>query len=174
MSAQIPGGGRTGGFHRILCPTDFSSLAIAGVYRATALAAHDGAELVLVHVLAPLTAYVVPEMAGGVLMGFEKQWREEAQDQLCRLRDRVHASRVPTHAVLVQGYAPDQIARAAQRLRCDLIVMATHGRTGLSRILLGSVAEALIRRAPCPVLAFRPPQLSRSRQQGSEPLKAAA
>jgi universal stress protein A len=174
MRAQFPGGDRSGGFHRILCPTDFTSLAETGVDRAAALAAREGAELVLVHVLAPLTTYVVPEMAGSVLIGFEGQWREEAREQLRRLRDRVRVSGVPTHTVLVQGYAPDQIARAAQRLRCDLIVLATHGRTGLSRLLLGSVAEALIRRAPCPVLAFRPPQPARARREAVGHLKAAA
>ena len=174
MTAQIPRRGRTGDYRRILCPTYFSSLATAGVDRAASLAAREGAELVLLHVLAPLTAYVVPDVAGSVLVQFEEQARDEARTELRGLRDRIRVRGVPTHTVLVQGYAPDQIARAAQRLRCDLIVLATHGRTGLTRMLLGSVAEALIRRAPCPVLAFRPPQPSLAHQHGLGRLKTAA
>ena len=174
MRVQTPGGGRTGDCRRILCPTDFSSLATAGVDHAASLAAREGAELVLLHVLAPVTAYVVPDVAGSVLVQFEEQAREDARHQLRRLRDRIRGTGVSTHTVLAQGYAPDQIVRAAQRLRCDLIVLATHGRTGLTRMLLGSVAEALIRRAPCPVLALRPPQPPRAHEHGLGRLKAAA
>lgn len=174
MRAQIPRGGRAGDYRRILCPTDFSALATAGVEHAASLAAREGAVLALLHVLAPLTAYVMPDMAGSVLVQFEEQAREDARQELRRLRDRIRGTGVRAHMVLVQGYTPDQITRTARRLHCDLIVLATHGRTGLTRVLLGSVAEALIRRAPCPVLAFRPPQPARARREAVGHLKAAA
>jgi universal stress protein A len=174
MTAQIPRRGRTGDYRRILCPTDFSALATAGVDRAASLAAREGAELVLLHVLAPITAYVIPDMAGSVLVQFEEQAREDAQQELRRLRDRIRGTGVPTHTVLIQGYAPDHIARAARRLRCDLIVLATHGRTGLTRMLLGSVAEAVVRQAPCPVLTVRAPQPALRHGQAEDRLQAAA
>jgi len=174
MTAQTPRRGRSGGFRRILCPTDFSAVADAGVDRAAGLAAQEGAELVLLHVLAPITAYVVPDVAGSVLVDLEARAREDARDELRRLRDRVRRTGVPTHVTLVQGYTPLQIARAAERLRCDLIVLGTHGRTGLTHMLLGSVAEAVVRRAPCPVLTIRPPQLGLPHGQAEDALKVAA
>ena len=66
-----------------------------------------------------------------------------------RRKDRTFA----THTVLTEGVAFHQIVRAAKRLRCDLIVLATHGRTGLVHAIMGSVAENVLRRAPCPVLS---------------------
>ncbi len=174
MTAQIRRRGRTGGFHRILCPTDFSSVADAGVAHAASLAAREGAELVLLHVLAPITAYVLPDVVGSIAVDLEERSREDARHELRRLRDRVRSTGVRTHTVLVQGYAPSQIARAAERLRCELIVLGTHGRTGLTRMLLGSVAEAVVRRAPCPVLTLRPPQTALRHGQADDQLQAAA
>lgn len=62
-----------------------------------------------------------------------------------------------TRTVLVEGVSFDQILRTAERLRCDLIVIATHGHTGLAHALIGSVAENMVRRALCPVLTVRSP-----------------
>lgn len=174
MTTQNPWRGRPGGIHRILCPTDFSPVADAGVDRAASLAAREGAELVLLHVLAPITAYVVPDVAGSLLVDLEARARVDAREELRRLRDRVRRTGVPAHTLLVQGDASLRIARAAERLRCDLIVLATHGRTGLRRMVLGSVAEAVVRRAPCPVLAIRPPHLALPVRQAGDQLKVAA
>jgi nucleotide-binding universal stress UspA family protein len=63
--------------------------------------------------------------------------------------------KLPVESVVREGDAAAEILRAAEELRCDLIVMGTHGRTGLGRLLMGSVAEAVLRRAPCAVLAIR-------------------
>jgi glycine betaine transporter len=65
--------------------------------------------------------------------------------------------------VLTEGVPFPQIVRAAKRLRCDLIVLATHGRTGLAHAIMGSVAENVIRHAPCPVLTVRPARFQRRR-----------
>jgi universal stress protein A len=160
---------------RILCLTDFSSLADEGLDRAARLAARDRAELVLVHVLPPASAYAVPEMAGSVLIRFADQWREDAWRTLCRIRDRIRQTGVVTHAILREGYPPDQIVRVAGRLRCDLIVLATRGRTGfLHRLLGSSVAEGVMRRAPCPILAYRSPQSSPTHGRVKNPWKVAA
>jgi len=166
---------RTGEYQRILCATDFSSVADIGVERAGHLAARDRAALVLLHVLPPFAAYAVPEVAGSVLIRLAEDGREKAQRELRRVRDRIRQTGVVTHALLVEGYPPDQIARVARQLRCDLIVLATRGRTGPRRLLLGSsVAERVIRRAPCPVLAYHTPQPSQAHERMKDPLKAAA
>jgi universal stress protein A len=166
---------RTGEYRRILCPTDFSSVADVGVERAARLAARDRAALVLLHVYLPVAVYAPPEVAGFALMRSDEAWRAEAQRDLCRARDRLRQTGVATHALMVDGYPPNQIARVARRLGCDLIVLATRGRTGLLRLFLGSsVAERVIRRAPCPVLAVRAPQPSQAHRRMRDPLKAAA
>ena len=91
-------------YRRILCPTDFSSLADEGVDRAARLATtRDWAELVLVHVLPPASAYALPEIAGSVLVRFADQWREDAWRALCRIRDRIRQTEVVTHAIITQG-----------------------------------------------------------------------
>jgi nucleotide-binding universal stress UspA family protein len=71
----------------------------------------------------------------------------------------VKRPKVRVHTVLAEGVPFDQILKVAKRLRCDLIVVATHGRTGLAHVVMGSVAENVVRRATCPVLTVRPPRI---------------
>jgi len=175
MNARSPRRRRTGEYRRILCPTDFSSVADVGMDRAASVAARDRAALVLLHVYPPVPVYAPPEVTGVALIHADEAWRAAAQRELWRARDRPRQAGVATHALMLDGYPPDQIARVARRLRCDLIVLATRGRTGLLRLLLGSsVAERVIRRAPCPVLAVRAPQPSQAHGRMRDPLKAAA
>jgi nucleotide-binding universal stress UspA family protein len=166
---------RRGEYRRILCATDFSSPAEEGVERAARLARRDRAALVLVHVLPPVTAYVLPEINGTVLLGVAEQWRAEAWRRLCDIRDRIRRSGVLTHAVVREGYPPDQIARVADRLRCDLIVLGTRGRKGFFGALFEhSVAAGVLRRASCPILAYRSPQSPSAQGRVRSPLKVAA
>jgi nucleotide-binding universal stress UspA family protein len=146
------------GYHRILWPTDFSPLAKAAQPHAVGLAMEANAELVLLHVLPSLAAYSVPDLSGALSVSLQRKTRTAAQRQLHRLEKQVKGSNVRAHAVLTEGVPFHQIIRAAKRLRCDLIVMATHGRTGLAHAIMGSVAENVLRRAPCPVLTVRPPR----------------
>ena len=166
---------RTGEYRRILCPTDFSEVANVGVDQAARLAVRDKAELLLLHVLTPVAAYAAAEIPGSILIPFADQWREEARDELCRIRDRLRQAGVVTHALMVDGNPSEQITRVAERLRCDLIVLATSGRTGLLRVLLGSsMAERVIRRARCPVLAYRAPRPLPADVRVGTPQKVAA
>ena len=158
MAGSGPHMSRKTGFRRILWPTDFSPVAKAALPYAADLAADSGAQLVLLHVLA-LPSMYVPEVSGAVWMEIQRKGRAAAMDELRRLAKQLDRAKVRTHAVLAQGVAFDQILRVAKRLRCDLIVIATHGRTGLRHVLMGSVAENVVRRAPCPVLTVRPPKL---------------
>ena len=122
-----------------------------------ALAADAGAELVLLHVFTPAPPYAMPEIAGDLWAEFQGKQRAVAEEALRRLAEQVKGPKIQTRTVLADGVPFDQILQTAKRLQCDLIVMATHGHTGLARAVIGSVAENVVRRAPCPVLTVRPP-----------------
>ena len=149
------------GYHRILWPTDFSALSQAALAHAVGLASDAGAELVLLHVLPPLTTYVMADMSGTLWAPLQRKTRADAQKQLLRLETQVKGPKCRTRTVLTEGVPFFEILRVAKRLRCDLIVLATHGRTGLVHAIMGSVAENVIRRARCPVLTIHPPRFRR-------------
>jgi universal stress protein A len=143
-------------FRRILHPTDFSSASRSALARAIDLARQNRASLVIVHALAPL---ILPLGDGFVSSGtyeaLDRRAHEQARKQLTRLVAQTSKRGVRATALLVDGVPHEQIPRIARRRRADLIVIGTHGRSGLSRVLLGSVAERVIRLAPCPVLTVR-------------------
>lgn len=157
MAKPARRGSRGSGFRRILWPTDFSPLAAAALPHALRLAKESGAELVLLHVLSLAGLAPFPEMSGEVWTGLARQARATAQRELQKAAAQIkrRAPRLRVHGLLSAGVPFEEILRAARRRRCDLIVLATHGRTGLRHVLLGSVAENVIRRAPCPVLSVR-------------------
>ena len=143
---------------RVLHPTDFSKASGAAFTRAIAEAKQNRSELVLVHVLAP----VIPMAGAGegylapsVYEQMSKSARAWAQKQMDRLLDKAKTARVRARGLLLEGVAHEQIARSAKRQRADLIVMGTHGRTGVARFFLGSVAARVAATAPCPVLTVR-------------------
>ena len=133
----------------ILFPTDFSPSADAGLEYATSLARDSGGKLMIVHVEEPPLAYAAGEMYYGV-----PQPNTEA---LTRLLEAVKPTdpAVPCEHRLLAGDPAGAIVDLAKRESADLIVMGTHGRKGLSRLLMGSVAEAVVRRAECPVLTVK-------------------
>lgn len=144
------------GVRRILHPTDFSRASGAAFLKAVALAKESRAELLLVHVLLPPTpfigdGYVSPK----TYEELEAAARRSAQRELAKVAARAQKAKARVKAVLVEGVPYDRIARVARSKRADLIVMGTHGRSGLSKFFLGSVAERVIARAPCPVLTVR-------------------
>lgn len=141
---------------RILHPTDFSRASGAALKKAVALAEEKGAELLLVHVLLPPTpfigdGYVSPK----TYEELEAATRRGAQRELAKVLAKARKGKARVKAVLLEGVPYDRIARAARSKRTDLIVMGTHGRTGLSKFFVGSVAERVIALAPCPVLTVR-------------------
>ncbi len=144
------------GVRRILHPTDFSRASGAAFLKAVALAKESRAELLLVYVLLPPTpfigdGYVSPK----TYEELEAAARRSAQRELAKVAARAQKAKARVKAVLVEGVPYDRIARVARSKRADLIVMGTHGRSGLSKFFLGSVAERVIARAPCPVLTVR-------------------
>jgi nucleotide-binding universal stress UspA family protein len=142
-------------FTRILCGTDFSDTAEAAWDVACELARTHRAELVLVHAFTELPVY--PEVA---VAGVERVWEEQRLWVQQALDQRVAAAQargLTARALLKLGVPAESIADAAAEEHADLIVVGTHGRTGLTRLVIGSVAERVVRVAHCPVLIVKPP-----------------
>ena len=138
---------------RILCPTDSSEFADGALEQAIALGRRYDAEIVCVHVvptLMPLEGglpFVLPPE-------YEAQVRQAALAELDRFAEPARAAGVPTRVELreASGGVAASIVELAQSLPADLVVMGTHGTGGFERLVLGSVTEKVLRRAPCPVL----------------------
>ena len=138
----------------IVVATDFSEHADAALAYAAELGAQLDATLHLVHAI-KLPTMVVPEVGAYTSTAIESSTeaaQQEIEALVARYRDRV--SLAPPR--LEVGDPRDVIDGIAEVIGADLIVMGTHGRRGLRRVLLGSVAEAIVRSAPCPVLTIRP------------------
>jgi len=141
------------GFSIILHPTDLSEDSMAA-FRVACGLARQGTRLIVLHVMEdPLVA---------------------SKGYLATLNKRLHEFEAPDPGVtlevqLEEGHAAVEILRMAEKVRCDLIVLGSHGRTGLRRLLTGSVAEEVLRRAPCPVLVVKHPPAEISRAE-SPPL----
>jgi nucleotide-binding universal stress UspA family protein len=143
----------------ILHPTDFSEHSEFAFRVACALARDYKARLILLHVLTP------PMMVYGGEPVLAETWPsvKEVEEKLRQLQNQAHHVRAEIQ--VLEGDPVDMILRAAEETHSDVIVMGTHGRTGLGRLLLGSVAESVIRKAPCPVLSAKP---SPARQKALE------
>jgi nucleotide-binding universal stress UspA family protein len=142
---------------KILVPTDFSDCSDAALRYGRALAQAFGASLHLLHVIQdpytqPWAAEAFPAPLGDLL----DQWQAQARK---RLEDSVPEADRATAVTDVQVGSPYlEVIRYAQEHQIDLIVMGTHGRGPLGHVVLGSVAEKVVRKAPCPVLTVRHPQ----------------
>lgn len=141
---------------RILHPSDFSPASTAAFRRALEMARAEGAELLIAHVLnvtVPMVGdgYVSPK----VYEEIQASTRAYGQKQLDRLVGKAKAAGVRARGLLLEGVAYEQIVRAARGRHVDVVVMGTHGRTGLAHFFLGSVAERVVTTAPCPVLTVR-------------------
>ena len=143
--------------HRILCPTDFSPSADVAVDMAAGLAERFGAELHLAHVWSPPT---VVAFDGAIIPSADQlvAYTESLQQALDATVKRVAGHGRGPKKHLVQGIAWREIAELAATEKCDLIVMGTHGRSGVSHFLIGSVAERVVRSAPVPVLVVPTPK----------------
>jgi nucleotide-binding universal stress UspA family protein len=134
----------------ILHPTDFSEHSENAYQLACSLARDYDARLILLHV-------VPPPVAHGEVMARQQPdgYYEQLEKELIRLQQL--NPRVRIERRLEDGDPEATILEVAEEVHCDLIVMGTHGRTGLGRLLMGSVAEAVLRQAPCPVLTVKTP-----------------
>ena len=138
-------------YQTILCPVDFDENSLAAVTHATQLAAEMGATLHLLHVIS-----IIPT-APEIVQSIEPQNDLSARQRLQKIADReLVGIKHQLHTKLsLASLIPRSILATAHELGADLIVLATHGRSGLPHLLLGSVAEAIVRNANCPVLTIR-------------------
>ncbi len=136
---------------RILCPTDFSEVSTKAEAYATSLAGRYGASLHLLHVDPPSPVMSPYGEIPVDIRLFEDQ-RQQAEHDLTAARERARAAGVPADASILGGYPAREILDVANREHSDLIVLGTHGRGGFEHLLLGSVAEKVMRKAPCPVM----------------------
>ena len=143
---------------RILHPTDFSEPAKQALKYAQALCERFDADLHTLHVLPSSVA--VPLSPGSfvppALPEAQQRYRQEAAELLAALVSSDWEKKHPVHRITRDGAPFVCIIEYAREADIDLIVLGTHGRTGLPHMLLGSVAEKVVRKAPCPVLTVRP------------------
>lgn len=133
---------------RILAATDFSLCSLAALEYAEELARRFGVPLLLLH------ATGAPSMPAEV----HQRSGEAAEQALTRSVERLREHGLTVRGLTRPGAPADEIVRTAQVERASLIVMGTHGRTGVTRVLMGSVAERVVREAPCPVLTVGLPK----------------
>ncbi len=142
---------------RILHASDFSRASARALDEAVNLAKQNDAELLVVHVIEPVAPYVTGEDFGsaGLYVKLEEAAKRDAESSMRKLMDKLQKARVKAKSLLLKGRPDDQIVKAAKSRRADMIVIGTHGRTGLSKLFMGSVAGKVISTATCPVLTVR-------------------
>jgi nucleotide-binding universal stress UspA family protein len=144
---------------RILVPTDFSAASDAALNYARSLASDFGASINLVHVFEDPFASGAFLGDGIIAMPLDvRQSMETAAREQLAARHAAHAGKLPLSSTdLLTGSPAKRIVDHAEETSADLIVMGTHGRSGFDHLLLGSVAEKVVRAARCPVLTARDP-----------------
>lgn len=136
--------------NRILVPTDFSETSAEAVHYGVELARDRRAGLILLHVGEAAT-----EIATEFPLGLDASLVDAARERLLKILTPADQLAIHPELVTCTGSPAEEIVRCAAEREVDLIVMGTHGRGGVSHLLLGSVAEKVIRTAPCPVLVIR-------------------
>lgn len=162
---------------RILVPIDFSQHSLTALEYAIDLGAPTGATITVLHVLEPVAYSTPADLYAGMatqLGNLLAEQRRSARQQLDKIVERYGKKGVTLTVLLRDGVAYREIVDAATKGKADLIVQATHGRTGLSHILLGSVAERVVRTAECPVLTVRSGTTSASKSFSKRSSKQAA
>jgi nucleotide-binding universal stress UspA family protein len=145
-----------GPFQRVLVPTDFSAASEEAWKTAQRLAQSVDAELVLLHVFVEAPLYSESPFSGPRVREIYESARDWVQAKLAQWADAARASGLAVRTEVRAGVPHREILTAAGEVQADLIVMGTHGRGGVERALMGSVADRVIRLGPCPVLSVRP------------------
>lgn len=153
---------------RILIPVDFSDSSLDALRYAARVAVESDGSLTIVH--------VVPADYGWLGIGrdesreLDKLLQRQAADRLRALVKANIPQKIQADLEVRIGRPAEEIVAAATESKCDLIVLSTHGHTGLDRYLIGSVADRVARLAPCPVFLMRPAKTSRARKQVRSPV----
>ncbi len=136
----------------ILASVDFSDVAPSVVKAAAELARFSGARLCLLHVASPEPDFVGYGPGPQTVRDAAARVYREKHRRLQTMESRLRKRKVDARALVVQGPTVEKILREARRLHAGMIVMGSHGHGALHRVLVGSVAEGVLRKAPCPVL----------------------
>ena len=142
----------------LLVATDFSPASMLAVDAAAMLASAFGAKVTLAHVFdpAPMSPAPASQLTTAEQLSVEQNYEHRLHEELERVRDEKLDALDDVKVALILGKnAAESLCRYAEKEQIDLIVIATHGRTGLARMLIGSVAERVVRHASCPVLTLR-------------------
>jgi nucleotide-binding universal stress UspA family protein len=142
-------------FERILIPTDFSDISNQAVEYAKSIARHYDSQLLLVHVNQPINLVAPPE----AVWIDEEEIRQQREQWLEHGREELRAQGFKAEALFVTGTIHEELRSIIKEHKIDLILMGTHGKSGLDRFLLGSDTEAVLRRVNCPVLVIGPSAL---------------
>jgi universal stress protein A len=144
------------GTKKILYATDFSKASARALEEAVRLAKQNKTELLVLHVIEPVSYVAGEEFASGeIYTKLEETSKREAQASLAKLMQRLKKSKVRAQSLLLRGSAHDEILKAAKSKKAGMIVLGTHGRTGLAKLFLGSVAGKVASSATCPVVTVR-------------------
>lgn len=139
---------------RVLVPIDFSNCSLKALTYAVAFARQFKAAITVIYVIQPY--YVAGDYAGGLdYATLEQEIEENSSRRLKELAEKIIGDNAKYNVLIERGRPVDEIARAADELNVDLIIISTHGHTGLKHVVLGSTAENVVRHAPCPVLTVR-------------------
>jgi nucleotide-binding universal stress UspA family protein len=144
---------------KILWPTDFSEPSFVALEAANELALKFSAELYVMHVVSALP--VVPGPSGPTSFNvslYEEELQKSADNSVQEIIEKRIPAGVEAHAVVTSGLVADEIIHEAERQKINLIVTSTHGETGWRHLIFGSVAEKIVRMAPCPVLTIHAPR----------------
>lgn len=138
---------------RILVPIDFSNCSKKALQYALPMAREHQAELTLLYVVPP--AYGAGEYGGIDYAQLEASMKDGGEKELAKLTASEVGNQIPTNRLVLVGSPAREIVETARSMPADLIVISTHGRTGLKHVFLGSVTEHVVQRAPCPVFVVR-------------------
>lgn len=146
-------------FKKILVPTDFSEPSFCGLRMAGEMAKHFDTEILIVNVHKPIPKLPTPRVEASEttfdISAYEKKIIAEAENNLIELGAEILGDKIKPRVIVREGEAAHEILDVADEEGVDAIIIATHGRTGLAKIVFGSVAQRVVRRAKCPVVTIR-------------------
>ena len=146
-------------FMKILCPTDFSEPSLCGLKMGAEMADRFGSEIIVINVHKPIPHLPTPRVEASEvtfdITTYENQIIEDAKLNLTEVSDSIFEGGVAPRLIVRIGKPADEILDLAEEEKVDAIFIATHGRTGLSKVIFGSVAQRVVRRSTCPVLTIR-------------------
>jgi universal stress protein A len=141
---------------RVLFATDFSKASSRAFTTAVAMAKVHGAALIIVHVIIPIPPIVSKQyISAETWQEIDRQARHWSQRRLRKLIEKATSAGIRAVGLILDGSPAQQIVNAARSRQTDLVIVGTHGRTGFTKFILGSVAGRVIATAPCPVVTVR-------------------